>query len=113
MDYRVRHQLSRVHDLTSLGMNGSRRNILSPLPLLGSLGMRNLLVISQFTRSPSRTIRSVHLEAWYSLLTTQCKRKVDDLLRTVHPLPSVRIQEGLVHLREGTFAIASSSSNAD
>jgi nucleoporin POM152 len=31
----------------------------------------------------------------------QCKREITDLVRRVHPLPSVRIEDGLKQLREG------------
>ena len=34
----------------------------------------------------------------------QCKREIRDLERRVHPLPSVKVQDGVAHLREGQLA---------
>ncbi|ORX35215.1 hypothetical protein BD324DRAFT_631845 [Kockovaella imperatae] len=36
-----------------------------------------------------------------ALKDNQCKREISDLKRRVHPLPSVKVQEGVAHLREG------------
>ncbi|EIW69014.1 hypothetical protein TREMEDRAFT_71756 [Tremella mesenterica DSM 1558] len=51
---------------------------------------------SRYAESPG--IFQVHSVA---LKDNQCKREIVDLIRRIHPLPSVKIQEGLDHLREG------------
>lgn len=37
-------------------------------------------------------------------LMKKCKREITDLVRHVHPLPSVKVQDGSAFLREGEFS---------
>ncbi|KAK8861645.1 hypothetical protein IAR55_002468 [Kwoniella newhampshirensis] len=54
---------------------------------------------SQFTRRAEK--KGVFEVKSVALRDNQCKRRVSDLIRTVHPLPSARISEGEDSLREG------------
>ncbi|ORY24076.1 hypothetical protein BCR39DRAFT_548028 [Naematelia encephala] len=58
------------------------------------------------TSSASRFSRYAEVEGEFkvksvALKDNQCKREISDLVRRVHPLPSVKIQEGIDSLREG------------